>query len=543
MNVLNLSFEIATGYEFIERINEVDLYSACEMLTSRKQNHITYVKRTGDRAQVITHFIKCPHCGKEAYAYSHYHTVRWFAQHKRSLEKILSWADIQPSMLGESENILYIQSSKFDDKVYTCKWCGYASQKVSNRLLIEIEYTDNKLFVKKPIKNLTELVSLKWLKGTANMNFPLSEIAVFDFSSRNTYLEIESDGNCICSHKVTDSVFNYDNDALVDLFQKNIIIKRTVKRLFEKITGESIAFSVKELDFFRLVELLRFTGFPKNFYYAIPYWENANVIDDSFCEIANKISNPQAAMMLLKNSTIPDCKSVKRVFTQNSGLFFYIKECEFLYSVLDDVNLFCSIINKDFIFQFLSIMHHYDYSLKTFLKDYSSVMGKAKLVNKFNCCEFIVGYAMFYSSLSEYIRIKEQEKWLLGVNVFRQAPITLRTRNSISIPLYNVTENMKNAVVDKHRIVYLRTKKECINAGERLDNCLTEWDSSLGTLAVVYNDNKMVAAIEISKNEIVQARRKNNKAIEEHSELYYVIKKWAKHCGIDFDIEKLNGLY
>ena len=59
--------------------------------------------------------------------------------------------------------------------------------------------------------------------------------------------------------------------------------------------------------------------------------------------------NPANAIQLLERSSIPFCKSIKRLFAKRSGLFFYLKECEFLYGLFNDVNLFCTYMNEKYI--------------------------------------------------------------------------------------------------------------------------------------------------------------------------------------------------
>lgn len=71
MEKTEISLKIPSGYRIIERTKEVDLYTAYEILRSRKQRHITTARRTGYKAELVTHYIKCPHCGKMVYAYAH----------------------------------------------------------------------------------------------------------------------------------------------------------------------------------------------------------------------------------------------------------------------------------------------------------------------------------------------------------------------------------------------------------------------------------------------------------------------------------------
>lgn len=62
MEKTEINLKIPLGYQIIERTKEVDLYSACIILRTRKQKYITSVKRVDDYAVLISHHIKCPYC-------------------------------------------------------------------------------------------------------------------------------------------------------------------------------------------------------------------------------------------------------------------------------------------------------------------------------------------------------------------------------------------------------------------------------------------------------------------------------------------------
>lgn len=101
MEKTEINLKIPLGYQIIERTKEVDLYSACIILRTRKQKYITTVKRIDDYAVLISHHIKCPYCGKEIPAYSHCWRKESHALPKKTEAEILKWADIQPALFGE----------------------------------------------------------------------------------------------------------------------------------------------------------------------------------------------------------------------------------------------------------------------------------------------------------------------------------------------------------------------------------------------------------------------------------------------------------
>lgn len=540
MNNKSLSLQIPLGYEIVQRTKIVDLYTAYEILRSKKQRHITTARRTGYKAELVTHYIKCPHCGKMVYAYAHYHNKNAVAYPKKSKSTIFEWSDVQPSLESEPDVELQIQDFEDFSGEYICPKCGYSSNKSNEYTELYIDYVYGKLLVKKSIKNLSELISLKWLRGTTAIDFPLYEQFVFDFESGKTYVQILNENNIICTEAVTDSETDFSSDILIDLFSKNNMVKRKVRSFLEEITGYKMPFTTNELDIDKFVDFVRFVGFPKYFYEAIPFWGGIRVLDESFKDITDNLRTPKDAMKLLEKSSLPFCKSVKRLFAKKSGLFFYLKECEFLYSLVNDVNLLCTYLKKPFIFHFLSMMHYYDYPVKIFLKDYLNVLGQARFKNTFLPVDIYIEYAIFYGSLSLYVRKKEHHKWYTGDKFFDCSKILPFRENNISVSFRDSGE--KDMVVDKYRFKHLRTKQECVIAGEKMKNCLVNWDSYSNPVVIVYKGDKIVAAVEFLNGVLVQAKQCRNKSIEPDSDLCRAIEKWCKINNIKFDPEKLDDL-
>ncbi len=542
MNKTEINLKIPLGYEFVRRTEIVDLYTAYEILRSKKQRHITTAKRIGFEAELITHYIKCPHCRNKVYAYAHYHNKNTVAYPKKSKATIFEWTDIQPSLESEPDVDLQIQKFEFYSGEYVCPKCGHSSNKSNEYTEMYIEFIEGKLSVKRAIKNLSEFVSLKWLSGTTDIDFPLYEQVVFDFESRKTHMEFISNKKVICTAPITDSETDFSSDILIDFFSKNNMVKRKVRRFLEEITGYKMPFTTNELDIDKFVNFVRFVGFPKDFYEAIPFWSGTRVIDESFKELTDNLRDPESAMQFLKKSTLPFCKSVKRLFAKRSGLFFYLKECEFLYSLVNDVNLLCTYLERPSIFHFLSMMHYYEYPLKIYLKDCLTVLGTERFTARFYPGSSLIDYAMFYGNLSDYVRKKEQEKWLLEKNIFRNAILYSQREHEISAPIRLVISNMKDTLIDKYRFKYLRTKQDCVIAGKKMENCLVNWDSNSNPVVIIYKGDKIVAAVEFLNGVLIQAKQCRNKSIEPDSDLCRAIEKWCKLNNIKFDLAKLDDL-
>ncbi len=538
MEKTEINLKIPSGYRIIEKTKEVDLYTACDILRSRKHKHITSAKRVGDKAILTSHRVVCPHCGRESYAYAHYHIKYALAYPKKSEYEISKWANIQLSLEGAPEEKLDIQELYDYSNEYICRNCGYSSEKSSAYRELKIECFDKKVSVSREIRGLSELVSLKWLKGTTAIGFPVWEQVTFDFDSRTVYIKLLSNGTVVCTEKVTEYETNFSGDLLIDLFSKSNVVKRTVRRCFERITGYKVPFTTKELGISEFVNFVRFAGFPKDFYDAVPFWDGTRVIDESFKEITDNLQNPESAINLLERSSIPFCKSVKRLFAKRSGLFFYLKECEFLYGLFNDVNLFCTYMNKKYIFGFLSRMHYYENPLKIFLTDFLTVLGKKRFVAKFSVSNTIISYAIFYASLSDYVRKKEQEKWAENIDIFIDFYYRVHKVEDISVPMANVNDSMKDCVIEKYRFKFLRIKQEYVFTGNKMHNCLVNWDCYSNPVVAVYKGNEISAAMEIFDDTVIQARACKNESIEPDTDVYNAIEKWCKRNNIKLELQQ-----
>ncbi len=535
------SLKLPLGYQIIDKVKYVDLYTAYEILRSKKQRHITVAMRVDNNAQLISHVIKCPYCGKELPAYSHYWRKESHALPKKSKVEILNWADVQPSLYDEKKSVLEIQNYFGYYCDYFCENCGQTSRKKNTYIEVLIECVDDKVYVKREIRSLVELVSLKWFSTNLKINFPIYQQIVFDLDSGKTCMEITGGGNVVFSAEITNNSRCYKGDSLVDLLYKNRIVKRVLRRVFEENTGYKIPFSVNELDLEKFICLAKFKGFPKDFYYAIPYRGNTACIDGSFNNVVDKLRNPEFAMEYLRNSTLPFSKSVKKLFATKSGLFFYLRECELLYTFLNDVNLFCDYLQSSSAYNFLATAHYYD--IRPFLEDYSSEMHKIHLKNILQNTGLMLEYAVKYSALNSYGKMQERKRWHQSGNMFCDIDCIIETvEKTLSVPMHEIPKNMGNCKVGKYFFQWLRTKREYISAGEQLQNCLVNWGTERNPVAVVIQKGEAVAAIEVRSGEIFQAKLKENKSIEPDSDLCRAIEKWCQINNIKFNPEKLADL-
>lgn len=140
-------------------------------------------------------------------------------------------------------------------------------------------------------------------------------------------------------------------------------------------------------------------------------------------------------MKVLENTNLPYCKSVKKRFVENNSLFWFLKECEFLYSILTDVNLFCRLLKQEHIIGFLSKLQSV-IGVRFFFNEYSELMGKRCVFNNIMDNSYdLFEYAKEYCVLSEEAKEIEKERWASDKNFFRVRDFSCRNYDLLSTPM------------------------------------------------------------------------------------------------------------
>ena len=377
-------------------------------------------------------------------------------------------------------------------------------------------------------------MELKWLpKTTLALQFPMCERIVFDFESGIASIQLIADNNILNTVNIDDLTDRDDFGLLPTMIYQNNIVKRTLKKFFQLFWQSSLPYTSNELSLEKFVLMTRFIDFPRNFYEAIPIAENSKRLDESFLSIADELHNPICAIKLLEKSHLPNAKSVKRLFAEKSGLFFYLEECSFLFDLLGDLNFLCRILNSEEAYRIVSMLHSFP-GIKTFYKDYCDIKSKKSL------CSLLVknsnavnNQAIRYCALSTFGKRAEQVKWQENRRIVEQDLMYGTCLNAgFSTPMHAVPEHISNCTIDRFNFRWLRTKNDYMEAGERLDNCLVSWSYYNNPVVGVYKGRKIIAAMEVGDNHIRQAYRKHNTIIDENSSLYSAIEKWCAKYSI-----------
>ncbi len=294
------------------------------------------------------------------------------------------------------------------------------------------------------------------------------------------------------------------------------------------------------MDFFKFLNIVRYQNFDKSFYDYLPYGESGVIEDTVFLKISNELKNPSAALTMFSNSTLPQTKSIKKVFMKCPYMLFYINECEKLYNIIDNINLFRKVVSCDSCFIIFSFLHTYS-GIYTFLEDYCLVEGKIKLTNHLlDDFNQIVEAALKYVSLSNYGRAYEQKKWKKDKNYFSLKYFMDVNVESYNTPMSNPPENIVDINIDGYSFKWLRTSSEYKKAGDILNNCLKEWNVFNNPVTAIYKSNNIIAAVEVNKNEVFQAYKKDNKMIIEDKKLYNAFLKWTEKYNLKISIPDIT---
>lgn len=535
-----MSLKIPLGYKVIENEELIELKKVVEVFKNKGENYISQIKKIGENALVTRHRIRCPHCENLSGIYlpEIYEDVN--NEPLRSEKEVEEWLSSENNLFTENAVMMSVSKLlKYSDE-YLCEKCGLVSKKNEDFCELFIEIIDKELIVKRELKTLGEIADINWNVGELLVTFPMSEQLVFDFESGKVRIELISDKKVV-SRVVTNNELKLDGHLLIDLISKNENLKRVLVKNFEEISGYKIPFELNELDFQMFVNLTFYNGFPKDFYDAIPFKSNKNVLDESFEELAEQLRNPLMAMNLLEKSTLPACKSIKKLFATRSGLFFYIKECEQLYAFFKDVNVLRNILSDECVFSELVDIHYHN--CQPFFDDFGSVADKKMLVRVSKILGFLISYAIKYSSLSEYAKNSEKEKWSSAAEIAEEIFNSKFSEPGFSVPMHPVPANAKIETIGRYTFKWLRTKNEYTKAGKELENCLTMWYPSGNPVVTVLMDERMIASIEIEGENVIQARLKNNNSISVNSDLYKTICKWCGMQQINITNDAIEGRF
>lgn len=221
--------------------------------------------------------------------------------------------------------------------------------------------------------------------------------------------------------------------------------------------------------------------------------------------MAKALHHSKRISEIYNNSSLPKAKSIKKIFFENPGLFFYVSECECLWEILWDVNFFRELMLCESIFSILSQFHLYP-GVQCFYRDFASCKGKRSLVDRLmrDLSEMNVE-AVVYGALNDSARKAARTSWgrnnsnnsfCDGDDEFECDSQRLPEPIKYSIPFQNCNTKITSCIIDGFSFSWLSSSAEYHEAGNVLHNCLKSWDRSRNPVVVVKKRSVSKAAIE-----------------------------------------------
>lgn len=539
----NMSFELAlpNGYEIHEYCQKTDVKTAEKILTSRKQRKITAAARDGLNAEIYSHKIVCPHCSFSLPAYPRYLEGHFQPLRKGrapvSKKEIEKWASMQVSFFDEEEGGICLNLPTYQNGEFTCPNCHKKSKNSKSFRKMSVCLQDKKITVKSELVRFEEIISLKLnTEFPFIISLPIYEKVVFDFESFKVYLELSSkNGEVYLRKSLTENKTDYPTSFLCKRLKWDKKLRRILMKVFEAAWEAPLPFDKAHFGFEEMVMMTLFVGFNREFYNAVPFKKGSFEIDKSFFEAAGKIRSVGDAILAYQKSSLPDIKSVKRIFFKTPGLLFYLEEAEKIWQITSDPNLFCDLLCNKRIYEFLSYLHQRP-AVFAFFKDYINEMGVRDLISKISDREFL-SYAVSYSIMNDELKEDERKSW-------HNRKISRYLRSSApkySIPMRTCCD-VEDTVINGYLFRCLRSGGEYYDVGKKLCNCLDEWIPRNTSVFCVEKDGEAIAAIEVSEDKkICQARGKKNAYIGRLDKSFLeALCIWQEKYGIneeqdDFD--------
>lgn len=547
--------KIPAGYT-VKQVNKIyDIDEAVSVLKSRKGRKYISARRLGDdylSAELRKDVWKCPYCNFERSTASMVNTLLIRKRHPVLLNYatpsiIEKWGSRQTSMFENDCGMLYLNHAPLINGEQICPKCNRTSLPSLTERDVWVNCDENRLEVRAEICSVDELLCIPWIKGKEiTIHFPIYESIIFDVEAGDVHIELQgADGTAIAKRDIADQSCAWEKGIVYRLIRDNVTVSRPVKRFFAEKFGGKLPFGKYELVPEKYVIMTGFTGFPENFYNAVPYIKGSYLIDESFDEIVSKLRRAENIPSLFNESELPKCKSVKRIFFNNTGFFFYLAECEKLWKIIGDVNYFCQLMSDDDIFTVLSTLHQRP-RLFDYVSDYSRVKGARAMIDKI-CVgwKYSIEYAVDYCSMSEVMKKAVQEKWRKrpGKSRYRFFDHEEYTYHSIekdvlfSIPMNNNFGKVKDCVIDGFSFSRLRSGNDYLMAGRALDNCLINWNPDDSPVVIVRHAGVIKAAIEISCGRVKQIQGISNTDISLVNGLQKAYDKWRERFELK---DKIN---
>lgn len=537
-----VQLNIPLGYKIEEEKTVLSVEQARRLLLTRKQKKYTCAQRDDCMVELTRHFIKCPYCSHKVGLYARElkraFNLDAYSDYRVEKNVVLDWTSQQLSIFQDAREPLLLSRAVKVCTDLTCPSCKNTMHNTDKTRLVEIKHEKNKIYVRTEILDILELFALPCLtQGEVTVEFPLFEVSCFNFRNGHSYIRLETKrGKCLAVRDLTSDKYAWTSGTVYSVITHNKYVKRILRDMFSDEWKSKIPFFSSELGANELRMLTAFIGYKREFYSSIPFDKGSLGVEGSFRTLSNKMRHAEEVISLYESSRLPNMKSVKRTMFDNAGLFFYLVECERLWELFHDPNYFVSLLKDGGIYKILSELHMRP-AIYDFFADYLKTGSKKKLMNLIHkSWSALSRYAVNYSSMSSYMRKAEQVRWKEGgrCNAVCHFP-------RFAIPMCRPNDEIHNCTIDEFEFSWLRTSADYEEAGNALNNCLTEWSIYDYPVVCVRKGGKIIAAIEMRGDFAYQALTYNNQSLAGIPGLLEAYKKWHSKNNLSDSYHPLPG--
>lgn len=531
--------EIPDGYKIEEKSYIVDRETACRILTSDKQIKFTYAKKLGKKVELTQHIIICPVCGHRMPAYPRY-TNGWLTQSSSKIAKtpknvIRQWCEDKRNDSKDTIYLNFISQPMLENVIYTCPECLCESNLFSKTMRCELNYRRHKLSISRQIDDTKTLLSVSWLKGTVSVNFPMYEELTFNFRNGHTFVRLRDRNKAaIETCDVTEQKELLRGSFFARLLGCNKRVVRLVKKFFVCEWRSNLPFKTSELNLTKFMLLTEFIGYPKIFYYSIPYVVGTHNISALFKSRRRALHRAQQIEQRYKSISWMQAKSIRKIILSNPAFLFYENECAALSEIFVNINLFCSVLCTPNIFTFFG-----ETSIRCgmfdFLRDYAAVKGEPALKREMLSSAFYFNeYAFCYGGMSDRARAIERKRWKSGISIKEMSDFS---HARISCPVLSCNIGIPDCTINGFNFFRLGSESDYFEVLNKLNNHLCffteDFDAADNNPVIcVSKGEKLVAAIEVDGKSIIQASGYSNSPLEYDPYLYKAYTIWRKKYNL-----------
>lgn len=526
---------ISNGYKIEKITRTLDTSNTYQILMSRKNRKYSEAIYNDEQTILIKHVYVCPYCNQRVPAYINELTDN-AAMQRISKAKVKGFFGHQLSLFEAAPEKLPLMTPIYDRDEIVCKKCNQTSHKFTQTKSVVICESKKSVRVTYNKLSLKELIDLTWINTSISYTaFPISESVVFNFRKGKVFLEIsDSENNKLIVRDITKGIYLRFNSCVLNCISNNYSVRRQVRKAFERKWNNKLPFAEFELTADKYIALTKFIGLPRTFYENLPYEYGSYIYDETFKGIMPKLHTGKRAIKTLNESQIPLQKSIRRAICRTRPwLLFFLPELKELWNIVENIDIFCSMLLLEGIFEKLMFIREYPCIIEFYSK-YAKHFSVQKFVREFTVCfsDFSSGGQAF-CCMSE--KRKEQRMKLWKNRGYINDG--LHKNDNYCYTSFNSSDSkIQPQEINGYVFSRLQNHNDYIIAGEQLNNCLGEVIQEF-PVYIMKKGKETVAAIEVGQNRIFQAGLIDNGYIEPktNKSVYYAIKTWCRKNHLDFN--------